>query len=191
MRLYPSVAQKRATDRRCSIGGYPETPSYARLNTEAEKLFKKIPKEDQIVNWEKPYVYYTLGGDITQQLNDYMAQSEKTYAHMKEKTWLENIPEFIEIVDDHGIMDLKRQPEWQHSAFIYDGEIISYDDPGNINFGYFGTFCNFPKSALLLGAGVIQIRDHTSNWSFWMTFFDDPRDTCRALQGIEIYKRLH
>lgn len=173
--------------------GYPKgSAEYAHLHAEAEALHKKLSEKDQkLVDWEKPYAFYVLGGDITQQLNDYMAQSKKTYEHMKEKTWIENIPEFYRIVNDHGIMDLKRQPGWQHSAFIYDGEIISYDDPGNINFGYFGKFCNFPEFVLIAAPGLIQIRDGTSDWSFWTTVFDDPRDTYRVLQGINIYESQH
>lgn len=170
---------------------YPAGSSeYVRLHAEATAIFEALPAEEQKVNPNNTYAYYILGGDITRQLNEYMMQTEITYPHMKEKTWIENIPEFYRIVNDYGIMDLKRQPEWQHSAFIYDGEIISYDDPGNINFGYFGRFCNFPKSVLLLGAGVKQILDKTSDWSFVLTFFDDPRDAYRILQGIDIYNAL-
>ena len=169
----------------------PGSPEKASLHQEAKKLYDSIPETDKRVNPNNTYSFYILGGEITQQLNDYMAQAEKTYEHMKEKTWVENIPEFYRIVNDHGIMDLKRQPGWQHSAFIYDGEIISYDDPGNINFGYFGKFCNFPEFVLIAAPGLIQIRDGTSDWSFWTTVFDDPRDTYRVLQGIDIYERLH
>lgn len=88
-------------------------------------------------------------------------------------------------------MDLKNQPEWQHSAFIYDGEIIDQDAAGNINYGFFGTHCNIPESVLMVGAGYAQWRAGNTENEFWFTFFDDPRDTYRTFQGIDIYNEWH
>lgn len=143
------------------------------------------------VNPKESYDFYVLGGDITEQLNKYMRQTEIDYDYMHGRHWVENLLEFKSLVDDFSVMDLKRQPEWQHSALIYDGEIIDRDAPGNINYGYFGTFCNIPKAILLLGAGYAQIRDGNSAWDYWLAFFDDPRDTFRVLQGIDIYNLYH
>ena len=140
---------------------------------------------------KRQYNFYVLGEDVTEQLNEYMRQTEIDYAHMHQKPWFENLFEFKALVDDFSKMDLKRQAGWQHSALIYNGEIIDQDAPGNINYGYFGTFCNIPKAVLLLGAGYAQIRDGTSDWDYWFAFFDDPRDTFRVLQGIDIYNLWH
>lgn len=75
---------------------------------------------------------------------------------------------------------------------IHENEKLAEQDvPGNINYGYFGTFCNIPDSVLLAGAGYAQVRDRTSDWDFWLAFFDDPRDTYRVLQGIDIYNLWH
>ena len=110
------------------------------------------------------------------------------YAYMHDRYWVENISDFVKLVDGGCKMDLKAQPEWQNSAFIYDGEVVSQDAVENINFGYFGSYCNFPESVLMAGAGVVQITDGTSRLEFWRTLFDDPRDTYRVFQGIEIYE---
>ena len=88
-------------------------------------------------------------------------------------------------------MDLKNQPEWQHSACIYGGEIVDQDALGNINYGFFGTHCNIPESVLMAGAGYAQLRAGTSEQEFWITFFDDPRDSYRVMQGIDIYEQWH
>lgn len=88
-------------------------------------------------------------------------------------------------------MDLKNQPEWQHSAFIYDGEIVDQDVPGNINYGYFGSYCNIPQSVLMAGAGYAQLSAGTAEVEFYVTLFDDPRDTYRTFQGVEIYEEWH
>lgn len=84
-------------------------------------------------------------------------------------------------------MDLKNQSMWQNSAYIFDGEIVSQDALGNINYGFFGSYCNFPQSVLMAGAGYAQWQSRTWEWGFAATLFDDPRDTYRVMQGIEIY----
>ncbi|MBQ2810161.1 MAG: hypothetical protein IJF11_04640 [Clostridia bacterium] len=46
----------------------------------------------------------------------------------------------------------------------------------------------FPAHTLFLAGGAIQIRSRTSKWSYWTTFFDEPRDSrCIAL-GIVLYE---
>ena len=88
-------------------------------------------------------------------------------------------------------MDLKNQPMWQNSAYIFDGEIVSQDALGNINYGYFGTYCNFPQSVLMAAAGFAQLIAGTHDWAYWTTFLDDPRDSYRIIQGIDIYEQWH
>lgn len=99
---------------------------------------------------------------------------------------------FYQLVRSGGKMDLKAQPEWQHSAYIYDGELVSQDALGNINYGYFGAFCNIPKLVLIFAGGFAQWRSsRNAELDFWYTFFDDPRATYRVLQGIKIYNLWH
>lgn len=161
------------------------------LEEEIHMLYESIPENDQKVNPKNDYSFYILGGDVTDQLNTYMRQAEIDYADMHDRFWLENFREFISLVGNSAMMDLKNQPEWQHSACIYAGEIVDQDSLGNINYGFFGTHCNIPESVLMAGAGYAQIRAGTSELEFWMTFFDDPRDSYRVMQGIDIYEQWH
>ena len=98
---------------------------------------------------------------------------------------------FRRLVGNASIMDLKNQPEWQHSACIYDGEIVDQDAMGNINYGFFGRHCNIPEVVLIAGAGYAQISAGTSDLDFWITFGDDPRDCYRVIQRIDIYEQCH
>lgn len=107
---------------------------------------------------------------------------------MHDRYWVENISDFVKLVDGGCKMDLKNQPEWQNSAFIYDGEVVSQDALGNINYGYFGKYCNFPDSVLMAAGGVAQLFAGHSKIEHIYVFFDDSRDTYRIMQGIEIYE---
>ncbi len=143
------------------------------------------------VSPKRQYSFYVFGGDVTDQLHSYMQQAETTYAAMHEKSWIENLPDFYQLVRNSGEMDLKNQSEWQHSAYIFDGEVVDQDALGNINYGYFGRHCNIPEIVLLGAAGVAQFMAGTYEWEFWFTFLDDPRDNDRVSQGMEIYEETH
>lgn len=132
----------------------------------------------------KPYDYYVLY-DVSNRLDQYMLASEKAYAYMHRKSWPENLKEFKELVQANGIMDLKVQPEWQHSAFIYHGEIVDKDAVGNINYGCFGRYCNIPLKVLLFGGGLVQ------HGGSWYSYLDDPRDSYRVVQGYFLYSSIH
>ena len=57
--------------------------------------------------------------------------------------------------------------------------------------GFFGRHCNIPESVLMAGAGFAQVSAGTSDWDFWFTLYDDPRDSYRLMQGVEIYEESH
>ena len=160
--------------------------------TEINNLMKEIcntePKPARSVAYLKPYSFYLFGGDVTEKLNDYMKNAASNYADMHDRYWVENLLDFKNLVANKQEMDLKNQPEWQNSAFIYDGEVVSQDALGNINYGYFGSYCNIPQSALMAGAGYAQWSSGNWEWGFITTILDDPRDTYRVFQGIEIYE---
>lgn len=167
----------------------------AEIQAEIDRLDKEDDENDDellSVFSKHPYNFYVLGEDVTERLDAYMRQTEVDYAHMHNRPWVENLPDFYRLVRGHGIMDLKNQPEWAHSAYIYNGELVSQDVLGNINYGYFGTFCNIPKMLLIMGGGFAQWRSSRNvNLEFWYTLNDDPRDTFRVLQGIDIYDLWH
>ena len=88
-----------------------------------------------------------------------------------------------------GKYDLKSKSEWQGKEhFIYNGEIIWYDDPGNILYGYLGKAMGFEDLTLLSAAGAVQILTGTSSWDYVSSFFDDPRDQKSIKMGIQRFK---
>ena len=163
-------------------------PRIEELNAELKAIYESADESERHVYWRKSYSFYNFGGDVTDRLNEYMKNTSSNYADMHDRYWAENLADFYELVRNSGEMDLKNQPEWQNSAFIYDGEIVSQDALGNINYGYFGKHCNFPDSVLIAAGGVAQFLAGTSEFENWYVFLDDPRDTYRVMQGIEIYE---
>lgn len=168
-----------------------DSNEYAAVLAEIQALINSTDPSLLKVNPKHTYDFYVLGGDVTDQLNNYMRQTEVDYADMHSRYWAENLLNFRRLVGNSSIMDLKNQPEWQHSACIYDGEIVDQDAMGNINYGFFGRHCNIPEAVLMVGAGYAQISAGTSDWDFWITFGDDPRDSYRVIQGIDIYEQWH
>ena len=163
-------------------------PRIEELNAELQAIYESAEESNRHVYWRRPYSFYMFGGDITDRLNEYMKNTSSNYAEMHDRYWAENLADFYELVRNKGEMDLKNQPEWQNSAYIFDGEIVSQDALGNINYGYFGKHCNFPDSVLIAAGGVAQYLAGTSEFENWYVFLDDPRDTYRVMQGIEIYE---
>lgn len=159
------------------------------LNEKLQGLYDSADENERHVYWKKPYSFYFFGGDVTERLTEYMKNSCSNYAEMHDLYWAENLSEFYRLVRNRGEMDLKNQSEWQNSAFIFDGEIVSQDALGNINYGYFGKHCNFPDLVLIAAGGAAQVLAGTSNVENWQVFFDDPRDSYRVMQGIEIYEK--
>ncbi|MBQ7255128.1 MAG: minor capsid protein [Oscillospiraceae bacterium] len=171
-------------------------------DSQREEIEKQIwelaeSRADEIsINPDNPFQFYVVDTDVTEKLDSFMAQAEQTYAEMHKRSFFVNIEDFVALVNNGKPMDLKRQPGWEKPNYIYHGEIIQQDDIGNINYGYFGTFCNFPQLILLFGAGSRQgidvfNREKRIPTEFWLTLFDDPRDTLRVLQGIQIYNSRH
>ena len=172
------------------------------INEMTEMLKILAPSGEKLysVSTKRSYDYYVIY-DVTQKLNDYMRQAEEDYEYMHLRKWIDNLTDFYMLVKSKGKMDLKSQPEWQHSAFIYDGELVDKDALGNINYGYFGKHCNIPEIIMVSAAGAAQIMDNIDDDSLYdyindhkrdiVAFFDEPRDAYRILQGEEIYNRTH
>lgn len=163
-------------------------PRIDEIDEELIKIYESASESERHVHYSKTYSFYFFGGDVTEKLNDYMKTSASNYSDMHDRHWVENLIDFKNLVANKQEMDLKNQPEWQNSAFIYDGEVVSQDALGNINYGYFGSYCNIPQSVLMAGAGYAQWRGGNWEWGFITTILDDPRDTYRIFQGIEIYE---
>lgn len=166
-------------------------PRIDEIDEELIEIYESASESERHVHYSKTYSFYFFGGDVTAKLDDYMKNAVTNYSEMHDRYWAENLNDFYHLVKGKSEMDLKNQPEWQNSAFIYDGEVVSQDALGNINYGYFGKYCNFPDSVLMAAGGVAQLLAGHSKVEHIYVFFDDPRDTYRIMQGIEIYEREH
>jgi len=96
--------------------------------------------------------------DITKDLTDLMIRYE--YMWTGESTILD-LYTFYELVRNNGELDLKNQG-WNDSEYIFNGEVIPGDGPGNILYGYLGK-----------------------------AYGDDPRDQKNIKKGINYYNNLH
>ena len=163
-------------------------PRIDEIAEELKEIYESASESERHVHYSKTYSFYLFGGDVTEKLNDYMKTAASNYSDMHDRYWVENLMDFKNLVANKQEMDLKNQPEWQNSAFIYDGEVVSQDALGNINYGYFGKYCNFPDSVLMAAGGVAQLFAGHSKIEHIYVFFDDPRDTYRIMQGIETYE---
>ncbi len=148
------------------------------------------------VDWSvesfNPLEYYMIDTDVTSRLNNLM---ESVETKNKFKRYL---PESVLYVDfalmvmPGGKYDLKSKPEWQgREHYLYEGEIIWYDDPGNILYGYLGKVMGFEDDILKSAAGAVQIATETSSWSYVLSYFDDPKDQKAIQKGIDIFKDTH
>ena len=126
-------------------------PQIEELNAQLQSIYESAEGSNRHVYWRKPYAFYLFGGDVTDRLNEYMKNTSSNYADMHDRYWAGNLVDFYELVRNKGEMDLKNQPEWQSSAYIFDGEIVSQDTLGNINYGYFRIF-NFHNAFHINGS---------------------------------------
>ena len=133
-----------------------------------------------------------MGRDTTDEILDLMKNTEKKYAEQKKRGWALNLAFFKNVVNNNGELDLKNLSAYQTNAtYVFDGEIVDRDALGNITYGYFGRYLGMPIQLLLSSAGYAQYQAGTSNWDFFFSYGDDPRDQYRIMQGILLYDRLH
>ena len=149
---------------------------------------------DWSVRADRSLNYYMIDTDITNKLNNLMKTAGdenfwKRFADLNPVTNAARYADFAWMVRPGGQYDLKSKSEWQGKEhFIYNGEIIWYDDPGNILYGYLGKAMGFEDLTLLSAAGAVQILTGTSSWDYVSSFFDDPRDQKSIKMGIKRFK---
>jgi hypothetical protein len=111
------------------------------------------------------------------------------------KSGVGGIASFVNKVKSGGPWDYKNQPGLfnsdAHTAFVYDGEIVRKDFPGNVNFGYTGASTEWGSTAFLLGgAGAAQTVSNLSNGhapSWGSPYWDNPGDSAQIMRGINYY----
>ena len=155
------------------------------IGMQAQKLRDDNPSMYH-VDKDKPLDYYAIY-DVTDSLTNYMRNNVWKYEYLRNASSKEKLKTFYELVKNGAKMDLKNQPEWQHEHYVFYGEVIDKDAPGNINYGYFGAGIGFSNLTLEGGAGYAQIRAGTSSFEYILNFGDDPRDQLRIKQGISLY----
>lgn len=128
--------------------------------------------------------------DLTDKLNQFMIKNAKTLEEYSQThNFIETFIYFYDNVKDGGDLDIKLQEDWkfeEDKTYTFNGTILRYDDPGNINFGYVGAVL-YPEDFLCLGAGVNQISKYGFIFGDFSTFFDDPRDNRMIKLGYTLY----
>ena len=140
-----------------------------------------------------------LAEDITQKLNSFMQDNANALkAYYNENGFLATCSYFYNLVDDGKNLDIKLNPTWafeKGKIYYYNGMVLRFDDPGNINFGYLGAaFSNevlvpkgLAKIILCCGAGRNQRKKYGYKYGDITTFFDDPRDNWMIRYGFNLY----
>ena len=152
---------------------------------------------DWSVRADRTLNYYMIDTDVTKKLNDLIKSSEsenwwKRFGEITPSTNAIRYADFALMVMPGGKYDLKSQSEWQNRAhFIYNGEIVWYDEPGNILYGHLGKVMGFDDNILKAAGGAVQILQGRSSWEFASSYFDDPRDQKAIQKGIDIFKNTH
>ena len=143
------------------------------------------------IDISKPYTYYEMGRDTTDEILQLMKETERKYAEQKKRGWAVNLLFFKNIVQNNGELDLKNRSAYQTNAtYVFDGEIVDRDALGNITYGYFGRYLGIPITMLLAGAGYVQGQAGTAEWTYFNTYGDDLSDQYRILQGILLYDQI-
>lgn len=128
--------------------------------------------------------------DLTEKLTQYMNNNAETLStYLKENGYISACFYFYNIVRDFGELDIKLQDEWKFEAntdYYFNGTLLRYDDPGNINYGYIGAIL-FDLEVLWVGAGINQVGKYGFKYGDFSTYFDDPRDREMIERGYILY----
>lgn len=119
--------------------------------------------------------------DITKLLNKEMRANRSDFIEeRRSKDYSEILKMFLDYSKTGGKWDLKTQWSLPDIDYVYNGNILRFDDLGNIHFGYVGS-CLFTVTALRIGAGLYQLYTYVKGGQTSLgplvTFFDDPRDS--------------
>ena len=128
--------------------------------------------------------------DITSRLDHAMKENATCLKnYYNEHNYIETAAFFAKHVQGGGEWDLKSQDSWsinRETVYLYNGKLLRYDDIGNIHYGYVGRVV-FSETLLLVAAGAAQIADHSSKWSYYQSYFDDPRDQAAIRFGYHLW----
>ncbi len=127
--------------------------------------------------------------DITNKLNSIMIEHSSDI-RINNPWW------FRDAVKKGGVWDLKNTEEFNSDkyldGFVYSGNRIRYDAPGNIHYGFVGSGAFWSWSKLLLKeAGKAQIAEGKSKTEWKKDYYgDDPTDQYFIKLGISLFYKL-
>ena len=154
---------------------------------------------DTLIVAGKTVDYYTNFEDITEKLTMQMLKNEYEYwDDIALVSWTARLNQFRENVQNKGPWDLKQLPEWGNSSlYVFNGEIVDRDAPGNIMYGYMGHAYGIPDAVLCLGAAYAQLQAGTTRIEWLLfpfppgTWGDDPIDQLNIERGIAFHQEIH
>lgn len=95
---------------------------------------------------------------------------------------------FASLVKTGGAWDIKRSLP---HTYLWQGSYRTGEYIGNYHYGYLGSNLGYSDFTLKFAAGLYQIVSHTSNWQFYTSYFDDPKDTEAIQHGIKNKYVIH
>lgn len=98
---------------------------------------------------------------------------------------------FYNQVNHNAPMDYKREtrrPGWalDKNEFYFRGKMITFEEYGNINYGYVGKALEIPDWVLYAGGGFAAVT-HGGDVGSFATYFDSQTDHENIAWGIAIY----
>lgn len=75
----------------------------------------------------------------------------------------------------------------QYWSYVYNGKLIRYDAPGNINYGYVSRSIGLSSKAVMFGARLAQATDNLSKGNF--SWADNSGDVAYVKEGADSYKK--
>lgn len=134
--------------------------------------------------------------DLTDDLSSLMRQkadSFSLYCYQNSEKPGKILTHFINLSKTNGELDIKNKQDWRFIPevdYYFDGMELRSDDVGNILFGYVGA-TEYPLWFLQMGAGAYQVKSGTSDWAFYDSYYDDPRDSDMIEYGYNLYCQEH
>lgn len=135
--------------------------------------------------------------DITDKLNMAMKENAQSLSKISSSSNLFNIGKstatavFVNNVRPGGLWDFKSQDSWglvSEQTYRYENMLLEFDDIGNIHYGYVGRVL-FCEDVLLTAGGMVQIISGTSDFNYWDSNFDDPRDQAMISIGSNLWNK--
>lgn len=107
-----------------------------------------------------------------------------------DETLYERYSTYYHMIGKNGPYEIKTQDDWMYRHFIYEGELLEYDQPGNIVYGFLGLHMGYSEIELLMAAGAGQVLYSTSSLDYASTFFDDPADVPWIKEGFRVHQKM-